>query len=66
MADKDANCRLRHGLNVHCFAHIFQYIDSADLYTVGGMNEFYHHRFGDPETQRFVLQIIQTRHYKND
>lgn len=41
MEDKDANCRLRHGLNVHCLAHIFQYLNSVDLYTVGEMNGFY-------------------------
>lgn len=41
LEDKDANCRLRHELNVHCLAHIFQYLNSADLYRVGGMNEFY-------------------------
>lgn len=39
--NKDANCRLRHGLNKHCLAEIFQYLNSVDLYTVGGMNEFY-------------------------
>lgn len=39
--DKDLNCRLRHGLNIYCLAQIFQYLDSADLYTVGGMNDFY-------------------------
>lgn len=40
--DKDVNCRLRHGLNVHCLAIIFQYLDnSVDLYTVGGMNDIY-------------------------
>lgn len=45
--DKDENCRLRHGLNVHCLAHIFQYLDSADLYTVGVMNEFYEQIIND-------------------
>lgn len=39
--DKDANCRLRHGLNVHCLALIFQYLGIQDLYEVGEMNEFY-------------------------
>lgn len=41
MEAKDANCRLRHRLNVDCLAEIFQYLDSADLYRVGEMNEFY-------------------------
>lgn len=39
--NKDANCRLRHGLNNHCLAEIFQYLKSVDLYTVSGMNKFY-------------------------
>lgn len=39
--DKDANCRLRHGLNVHCLAHIFQFLKTKDLYTIGEMNDFY-------------------------
>lgn len=38
--DKDAHCRLRHGLNVHCLAQIFQHLNTKDLYEVGGMNEF--------------------------
>lgn len=41
MEDKDANCRLRYGLNIHCLAEIFQYLDSVDLHTLGGMNNFY-------------------------
>lgn len=40
-SDFDANCRLRNGLNVHCLAEIFQYLDSVDLYTLGEMNDFY-------------------------
>lgn len=43
MEDIDANCRLRNGLNVHCLAHIFQYLDSADLYTLGEMAKAYKH-----------------------
>lgn len=39
--NEDASCRLRHGLNNHCLAEIFQYLRSVDLYTVSGMNEFY-------------------------
>lgn len=39
--DKDANCRLRHGLNAHCLAHIFQYLGVTDLYTLGNINEYY-------------------------
>lgn len=36
--DKDVNCRLRHGLNVHCLANIFQHLDTQNLHTVGEMN----------------------------
>lgn len=41
MKDKDANCRLRHGLNFFCLAKVSQHLDGAELYTVGRMNEFY-------------------------
>lgn len=47
MDDKDANCRLRHGLNVQCLVHIFQYLNSSDLFTVGEMNEFYRQLIND-------------------
>lgn len=43
----DVNCRLRHGLDAHTLAHIFQYLDSDDLYTVGGMNNVYKHLIND-------------------
>lgn len=39
--DEDANCRLRHGFNIHCLSKIFQYLENVDLYTISGMNEFY-------------------------
>lgn len=39
--DLDWNCRLRHGLNVDCLAHIFQYENSSDLYRTCEMNGFY-------------------------
>lgn len=35
------NCRLRHGLNFDCLAHIFQYLDSRDLNTLGAMSHTY-------------------------
>lgn len=41
VTDPDVDCRLRHGLNFHCLAHIFQYLDTRDLFTLGEMNEFY-------------------------
>lgn len=41
LVDPDIACRLRNGLNVHCLAHIFQYLKTRDLFTLGGMNEFY-------------------------
>lgn len=37
----DADCRLRNRLNVLSLAHIFQYLDTRDLHTLGGMNEHY-------------------------
>lgn len=39
--DKDLNCRLRHGLNVHCLVQIFQHLNCVDLYKIGSMNAFY-------------------------
>lgn len=62
MADKDVNCRLRHGLNVHCLVHIFQYIDSADLYTVGEMNEYYKQIIGDFVIPKHEIQFYQLGH----
>lgn len=47
MDDIDANCRLRHGLNIQCLANIFQYLDSAELCTVGGMNDFFRQIISD-------------------
>lgn len=48
LVDKDAHCRLRHGLNVQCLVHIFQYLDSADLYKLSK----------NSETNDFYKQII--------
>lgn len=45
--DPDANCRLRHGLNVHCLEHIFRYLNTRDLFTLGEMNEFYQQIIND-------------------
>lgn len=39
--DPDLNCRLICGLNRDCLIHIFQYLNTPDLYTIGGMNEFF-------------------------
>lgn len=39
--NEDVNCRLRHGLNIYCLSYIFKYVNTGDLYTLGGMNEFY-------------------------
>lgn len=47
LRDKDMHCRLRHGLNASCLAHIFQYLNSADLFMVGGMNEVYKQLIND-------------------
>lgn len=56
MEDTDANCRLRHGLNVHCLAYIFQYLDTPDLFTLGGMNEVY---------QQIITDLVMPRHRVN-
>lgn len=54
--DKDKNFRLRYGLNVHCLAYIFQYLDTADLYTVGGMDEFF---------EQIINNLIISKHKVN-
>lgn len=56
LEEKDESCRLRHGLNVQCLAHIFQYLNSADLYIVGGMNEFY---------QQIINDLVIRKHKVN-
>lgn len=38
---ENANCRLRHGLNVQCLGHIFQNLSCLDTYEIGEINEFY-------------------------
>lgn len=45
--DLDSNCRLKNGLNVHCLTHIFQYLDSDDLNSVGCINRFYEQIIND-------------------
>lgn len=53
--NKDANCRLRHGLNKHCLAEIFQHLKSVDLYTVGGTNEFHTKTIPDHSVNFYTL-----------
>lgn len=60
--DIDANCRLRHGLNVHCLANVFQYLDIADLYTVGGMNEYYKQIINDQVISKHHVQFSKLSH----
>lgn len=64
MEDEDANCRLRHALNGHCLAEIFQYLDSGDLYTLGGMNEAYKQIINDfviPKHEVNFNQLLSRR-----
>lgn len=39
--DQDENCRLIHGLNKHCLAESFQYLNDEELSQLGIMNEYY-------------------------
>lgn len=39
--NKDANCRLRNGLNEDCLVEIFKYLDTKDLFNLGLMNNYY-------------------------
>lgn len=55
--DPDANCRLRNNLNVLCMAHIFQYLNTRDLLTLGGMNDFY---------QQIINDFVISNHNHND
>lgn len=57
--DLDADNRLRHGLNPHCLAHIFQYVDTKDLWTLGGMNEHFKEVINDWLLQNYKIQIIE-------
>lgn len=57
--DIDANCRLRHGLNIKCLAQIFQYLDSIDLYTVSGMNNFYKKIINDLVIPNHVVDFYE-------
>lgn len=45
-----------HGLNIHSLTNIFQYLDSADLYTVGGMNDFY---------KNIIIDLLMVEHAVN-
>lgn len=39
--DKDADCRLRHGLNPDCLEEIFKYLDQSDMLALSKMNSHY-------------------------
>lgn len=60
--DPDANNRLRHGLDPHCLAHIFQYLDTNDLWTLGGMNEYFKEVINNCLLQNYEIQVIETEH----
>lgn len=39
--DKDENCRLRHGLNTHCLAESFQFLNDEASTKLDTMNMYY-------------------------
>lgn len=57
LEDLDANCRLRNCLNVLSLAHIFQYVDTQDLYTLGGMNEYYKQIINDYVISNHIINF---------
>lgn len=61
LKDKDENYRLRHGLNVQCLTHIFQYLYSADLYIVDGMNQLYQQIINDLVIQEHKVNFDSIR-----
>lgn len=64
--DLDADNRPRHGLNPHCLAHIFQFVDTKDLWTLyGGMNNHFKEVINDWLLQNYKIQIIETEHPMN-
>lgn len=56
MDQNDENCRLRNGLNVHCLAHIFQYLHTPDLFVLGGMNDYY---------KEIINNLVISKHQAN-
>lgn len=61
--DPDEHCRLRNGLNPHCLAEIFQYLNDTDLIRVSGMNKYYESIIADYVISKKVitLQLTTTR-----
>lgn len=66
--DPDEDCRLRHGLNPHCLAEIFQYLNDADLIRVSGMNKYYESIVADYVISKKVItfQLGTTRNEYTD
>lgn len=61
--DPDEHCRLRHRLNPHCLAEIFQYLNDTDLIRVSGMNKFYENIISNYVISKKVItfQLSTTR-----
>lgn len=61
--DPDEYCRLRHKLNPHCLAEIFQYLNDTDLIRVSGMNKYYENIIADYVISKKIItfQLSTTR-----
>lgn len=57
--DPDENCRLRNGLNIHFLVLIFKNLNIQDLYTLGGMNEFYKQIINDSVIINYNVNFMQ-------
>lgn len=53
--DKDADCRLKNGLNPDCLALIFQYIGTDDLWTLSNMNDHFKQIINDLVFPDYIL-----------
>lgn len=59
--DPGENCRLLHGLNIHCLVHILQHLGTGDLYILGGMNEFFEQIINDFVILKHNVNIFEIR-----
>lgn len=58
--DPDVNNRLRYGLNIDCLARIFQYLNSRDLWILGGMNEHFKELINDLVIPTYKLNVFES------
>lgn len=57
----DAECRLRHGLNISCLEKIFLFLPSEDLITLGEMNGFYKQIIHDCVIKKCLIHLPPKR-----